>query len=38
MRQGMQGDYYCFLDKLDNVGLMMHWQDVLQDNQCEAYF
>lgn len=29
---------YCFLDKLDNVGLMMHWQDVLQDNQCEAYF
>lgn len=39
------GDYerdakelYCFLDKLDSVGLMMHWQDVLQDNQCEAYF
>ena len=29
---------YCFLDKLDSVGLMMHWQDVLQDNQCEAYF
>ena len=29
---------YCFLDRLDSVGLMMHWQDVLQDNQCEAYF
>lgn len=29
---------YCFLDKLDAVGLMMHWQDTLQDNQCEAYF
>lgn len=29
---------YCFLDKLDSVGLMMHWQDVLQDNQCESYF
>ena len=22
---------YCFMDKLDSVGLMMHWQDVLQD-------
>lgn len=31
-------DLYCFLDKIDAVGLMMHWQDVLQDNQCEAYF
>lgn len=31
-------ELYCFLDKLDSVGLMMHWQDVLQDNQCEAYF
>lgn len=29
---------YCFFDKLDSVGLMMHWQDVLQDNQCEGYF
>lgn len=31
-------DLYCFLDKLDAVGLMMHWQDVLADNVCEAYF
>ncbi len=31
-------ELYCFLDKIDNVGLMMHWQDVLQDNTCEAYF
>ncbi len=31
-------DLYCFMDKLDAVGLMMHWQDVLQDNTCEAYF
>ena len=31
-------ELYCFLDKLDAVGLMMHWQDVLQDNHCEAYF
>lgn len=31
-------DLYCFLDKIDNVGLMMHWQDILQDNTCEAYF
>lgn len=31
-------DLYCFLDKLDAVGLMMHWQDILQDNTCEAYF
>ena len=29
---------YRFLDKLDAVGLMMHWQDVLQDNTCEEYF
>ena len=31
-------DLYCFLDKIDTVGLMMHWQDTLQDNACEAYF
>ena len=29
---------YCFLDKLDSVGLMMRWQDVLPDNTCESYF
>ena len=31
-------DLYCFIDKLDAVGLMMHWQDILADNTCEAYF
>ena len=31
-------DLYCYLDKLDAVGLMMHWQDILPDNTCEAYF
>ncbi len=31
-------DLYCYMDKLDAVGLMMHWGDVLQDNTCEAYF
>ena len=31
-------DLYCFVDKLDAVGLMMHWQDILADNTCEAYF
>lgn len=31
-------DLYCYLDRLDAVGLMMHWQNVLQDNTCEAYF
>lgn len=29
---------YCFMDKLDSVGLMMHWQDVLQDKAGEEYF
>lgn len=31
-------ELYCFLDRLDAVGLLMHWQDVLPDNTCEAYF
>ena len=31
-------DLYCHVDKLDAVGLMMHWQDILPDNTCEAYF
>ena len=31
-------DLYCYSDKLDAVGLMMHWQDILADNACEAYF
>ncbi|MBQ4649134.1 MAG: peptide chain release factor N(5)-glutamine methyltransferase [Firmicutes bacterium] len=28
----------CYMQGLDRVGLMLHWQDVMQDNQCEAYF
>lgn len=31
-------ELYCFLMDYDKTALMMHWQDVLQDNQCEAYF
>lgn len=31
-------ELYCFLAKLDEVGFMMHWQDILQDSQCEGYF
>ena len=31
-------ELYCFLMGYDKTALMMHWQDVLQDNQCEAYF
>ncbi|MBR5229419.1 MAG: peptide chain release factor N(5)-glutamine methyltransferase [Firmicutes bacterium] len=28
----------CHLQGYDRVALMLHWQDILQDNQCEAYF
>ena len=28
----------CYMQGLDRVGLMLRWQDVMQDNQCEAYF
>ena len=31
-------ELYCYMMGYDKVALMMHWQDVLQDNQCEAYF
>ena len=31
-------ELYCFLMHYEKTALMMHWQDVLQDNQCEAYF
>ena len=31
-------ELYCFMMGYDKVALMMHWQDVLQDNQCEIYF
>lgn len=28
----------CYMQGLDRVGLMLRWQDIMQDNQCEAYF
>ena len=28
---------YRYVDKLDAVGLMMHWQDILPDNTCEEF-
>ena len=28
----------CYMQGFDRVGLMLHWQDIMQDNQCEAYF
>ena len=31
-------ELYCFMMGYDKVALMMHWQNVLQDNQCEVYF
>ncbi len=31
-------ELFCYMMDYDKVGLMMHWQDMLQDNQCEAYF
>lgn len=31
-------ELYCYMMGYDRVALMMHWQDILQDNQCEAYF
>ncbi len=31
-------ELYCYMMGEGKVTLMMRWQDVLQDNQCEAYF
>lgn len=31
-------ELYCYMMGYDRVALMMHWQEILQDNQCEAYF
>lgn len=31
-------ELYCYMQGIDRVGLMLRWQEVLQDNQCEAYF
>lgn len=31
-------ELYCYMMGYDRVDLMMHWQEILQDNRCEAYF
>ena len=31
-------ELYCFMQGMNRTGLMLRWQEVLQDNQCEAYF
>ncbi len=31
-------ELYCYMMGYDRVALMMHWQEILQDNRCEAYF
>ena len=31
-------ELYCFMQHMDRTALMLRWQEVLQDNQCEAYF
>ena len=31
-------DLFCHMMGMTRTGLIMMWQDVMQDNQCEAYF
>ena len=31
-------ELYCYMMHIDRTRLMLCWQDVLQDNQCEEYF
>lgn len=31
-------ELYCFMQGMNRTDLMLRWQEVLQDNQCEAYF
>lgn len=31
-------ELYCYMMHIDRAKLMLRWQDVLQDNQCEEYF
>lgn len=31
-------ELYCHMMNIDRTRLMLRWQDILQDNQCEAYF
>ncbi|MGN0719334.1 MAG: peptide chain release factor N(5)-glutamine methyltransferase [Anaerovoracaceae bacterium] len=31
-------DLFCYMMHIDRTRLMMRWQDVMQDNQCEEYF
>ena len=31
-------ELYCYMMGIDRTRLMLRWQEILQDNQCEAYF
>lgn len=31
-------DLFCYMMHIDRTRLMMRWQDVMRDNQCEEYF
>ncbi len=31
-------ELYCYMMHIDRTRLMLCWQDILQDNQCEEYF
>ena len=31
-------ELFCYMMHIDRTRLMMRWQDVMQDNQCEEYF
>lgn len=31
-------ELYCFMQGMNRTALMLRWQEVMQDNQCEAYF
>lgn len=31
-------ELYCYMRGMDRTALMLRWQEVMQDNQCEAYF
>ena len=31
-------ELYCYMRGMDRTALMLRWQEVMQDNQCEEYF
>lgn len=31
-------ELFCYMHGMDRTALMLRWQEVMQDNQCEAYF